>query len=167
MFTINHFKLEKIPLQHLRKSDGYSLIELLCVIALISFLGIGLSQYCHSLEIWRLRLAGEAIVNDIRLAQSLAQASGQNIDYIFYQDRTRMTYAGSMGKPVQPDHLLPQGIFIDVFGNPSLSFTSLGGVSSVIGNAWNIPIQCGRERIFIVVAVNSGRISLRSIPTID
>lgn len=149
-----------------RAQRGFTLIELLVVVALLALLTLGMYRVNLGYSSWQLRFAAEAIANEIEYARVLAQTEQRTTQVDFSTNQVQVRAGSSHNAAVRSTYLLPKGCSIHAAGDRSIRFTAMGRVfsgSSTDQTSWSTTLV-GRdgERFYIVVAVNSGRVSIRS-----
>ena len=148
------------------RQAGYSLIEVLVVLALISVLsGLAAADFSSQLPHLRLNHAARALVSDLRWARQLAIATGQPVVLLLDPDRNRYW----IEKASQPG--IPVGLVRD-FQDRKQGFGEIDLVGSTGGrtltfypqgttNSWTtitLKNKAGEQRQVTLVA--TGRVKL-------
>jgi len=151
----------------MKKESGYSLIELLIVLAIIAVL-TGLAQASFTAQLPHLRLnhAARALVSDLRWARQLAIAQGQPVQMVLdlERDRYRIERQSQPGIPIGGVRDLQdrrQGFgeidLVDSTRGQTLTFNPQGTT-----NSWTtitLKNRTGEQRQITVVA--TGRVKIK------
>jgi prepilin-type N-terminal cleavage/methylation domain-containing protein len=141
----------------MHKNSGYTIIEILTVIAIISIvLGIVVPNVLGWLPRYRLRSGAEEIQSTLQLAR--LGAIKQNKDATVTFDTTNHTYLAEISGQTIKSGKMPAGIIIDSISNPDskVQFNSRGLADTWNGNILVKNFQGGTKTITVnIVGVSS------------
>ncbi|MCL2547955.1 MAG: prepilin-type N-terminal cleavage/methylation domain-containing protein [Symbiobacteriaceae bacterium] len=149
---------------------GFTLIELLLVMALLVMLTVLAIPTLDGSDSIKLRMAAEAIANELRLGLSLAHAHGQTIRITFNiaTQSVDLAYDTPPRLPLKVPYYLPEGILFERIYNEYLICNPLGGfaqgLSTPNGYTTILTQQRTRERYYIIASVFSERVRTSSLP---
>jgi len=144
------------------RPGGYTLIELLAVLALLGLVASMTIPRFTTLSHWQLEAASRRMAGELRLLRQEAIGTGIQYRMEFYVHVNRYTLNRS-GRREWVD--LPQGVFFE--GNttfsgtpPSVHFNHLGRP----GSGGTIILKSGDSRRYVIVAPVNGRVRISRTP---
>jgi MSHA pilin protein MshC len=158
----NQLRLD--PRRHRR---GYSMIELVMVIAILAMLGaVAMPRYANSLALYRGQMAAQRIAADIALAQRYAKttSAGQSIAFTVASSSyslpgvTGLTGGASIYNVSLPgDPYLASLVSVSIGGATTLAFDRYGQPSS----GGTIVVKSGNSQRTITIDANSGMTTIQ------
>jgi Tfp pilus assembly protein FimT len=150
----------------LRLIDGFTLIELALIIALLGLVAVGVVTMTFNFKRSHLQVAAEKIRTDIEQVRSLAMTKKGTVFGVFFNDSTDQytVYQGTVSAPIA-DPLTKQNL-IETFskwsgvtltgGNYTVEFNSLG--SPTTGGGGSVQITDGTSAKTITVTAGTGHV---------
>ncbi len=141
---------------------GYTMIELLAVLTLLSLITALAVPRFTSKPQWHLEVASRRMAGDLRLLRQAAINTGESckIDYYIYTNRYELSLPDGKERIS-----LPQGVRFDgttTFSGvpPSLQFNNMGRPSS----GGTVILEAGGFRRYVIVAPVTGRVRVSREP---
>lgn len=146
---------------------GFSLMELVMVIAVVGVLGLAASIYAPSVDSSRLDAAAKQVVSDIEFAKANASLTGQTSGVNFVSGGAYTVYQGTTATPLTNPLTLQNMIItlstnypnIVISGNFTVEFDSLG--SPITGSGGSVTLSNGSATKTITVTANTGKLVLQ------
>lgn len=145
---------ENIP-QVLAESQGYTMIELIMVIVLLSILAVSALPKFTDTSVFSVEGAAAMVAADIRYAQELAMSSNDDKKVDFTQDSSTYTLKNSDDSVFRTVEL-PSGVTVS---SPSVIFTFSSLGEPTTGGGSSVEIQAGSSTKTITVDSYTGRVS--------
>ena len=164
----------------MNRQRGFSLVELMVVVAVIAVLGaISVPNMVTGIPKYRVKAAGRDLCSKLRRARSIAVKEQRNVQVIFHEDTGRYVVDGAFF-PITSSLARYYGSGVSYgFGSATESAASGGGGlpsdpvtfngstptvtfnSRGIGNAGSVYLSNNRGDAYCVVVSSSGRVRLR------
>jgi len=153
----------KGKLQRKINSNGYSLIEIVMVIALLGLLStVAFPNFKRTMSKYKLEVAAYELAQNIRLTQQKSISEGIPCKIVFdlNQKNGYQMLSSGRGKFIK----LPSGVFFEWTTyyevNKTLSFSPSGAPNQ----GGTIAIMSGDNTLYVIVSVATGRVRVARVP---
>lgn len=146
---------------------GFSLLEIVMILAMLGILGLAAIVYAPSVETTRLDAAARQVLSDIEFAKQNASMTGVTSGVQFVGGGAYTVYQGSTATPLSSP-LTKQNMIITlstnypsivISGNFTVEFNSLG--SPTTGSGGTVTLSNGSATKTITVTANTGKLVLQ------
>ncbi len=145
--------------------NGFTLIELVLIIALIGVVGLAVVVLVPSLSVTKLDVATKQVLSDIEFAKQNAMMTGQTSGVQFVSGGAYTVYQGTTATPLSSPLTKTNMVItlsssysgISITSSYTVEFNSLG--SPTTGGGGSVTISNGTSTKTITVAANTGKIT--------
>lgn len=154
----------KVKVQRKINSNGYSLIEIVIVIALLGLLStVAFPNFKKTMARYKLEVAAYELAQNIRLTQQKSISEGITYKIVFdlNQKNSYQMLSFGRGKFIE----LPSGIFFDWTTYSEVNKTLSFNPSGAPNQGGTIAIVNGDDNtLYVIVSVATGRVRVAKVP---